>query len=335
MSQSSHKHHFRFAKVFIPEIAFAEPERFILKLSQYGPEYLNRIWQIAGAELPKEGQLPTDGLSIEILQNNTYQLALITLPEPSFPNECFFIAAIAPNDQPAELRLFNLEKAADHPNFQFSTILVEKTETKRFLYNENIEATRAEFLQWIQRTVELCTDPLVTVSSPARTSSTPVPNEAPNPDKAQSEILPNINSTQALSDPLFHISPDSADISDTMSLGSVYSKFDYFKSQWVEYHVIAGLLIGVIGPLLTFLFFDLLYPLLPEVAQFVGSKLLLILEAAVMGLILGFIQWLLLLTRVTYLMAHAWALITGMIFTVALVLLVDLRIAYALSLIHI
>ena len=140
-------HHFQFAKLWLPQLALSNPEKFIDTFSQpSGKDYLTALWNGIGTKLPQEDRIPADTLSLDSEISNGYQVITVVFPQPEAPNECFFVAAVVESGTPSSLRLFGIEMAdasEAHPN---GTALVEWDRKGRYTYQESPEPHQEQFV---------------------------------------------------------------------------------------------------------------------------------------------------------------------------------------------
>lgn len=309
-------HHFRFAKVCLPQLILSDPLRFWSTLNKQGKGYVPHVWRVFGEQLPVEDRLSADGLGFELLfVNEQFQIAWITLPQPLVPNECYYIAAIAPTNAAHALRLFYLERTTEDPNYQFATIIAERTPTGRILYADNIEPDKSSFLTWVVTTMVRGAKPLTSVTYPpekhiSQSITTEAPTSPPeSPEPSQSQNSNARSSTHRL---------------DSHPQGKANLK--NFIWQWIFLNAIGGLVIGLLDPLIVKIVYGALGPPIIGVSESIYTILpiplpianivLRMIEGAYLGAVIGFVQWQVLKKRMLRTQAKAWAIITTIVIAI-------------------
>ena len=145
-------HHFQFAKLWLPQLALSNPKEFVDIFGQpAGKEYLVNLWNGVAKELPRDEQIPSDGLSLEL----SAQIA-----GPKTPNECYFVAAVFESDNPISLRLFGLEKADVSEAHPDGSALIEWDRKGRYSYRASPKPLQAPFVSRLGEIVSSSEDSL-------------------------------------------------------------------------------------------------------------------------------------------------------------------------------
>lgn len=148
-------HHFQFAKYWLPHLALGNSVKFYDTFTgDDAQQSLEVLWNGVGTQLKNEEPLSAEGLALTSREAGEWKVILISLPAPLVPNECHFVAAVLKPDQPTELRLFGLEKAAPNTDSDLETVLVEWNTEGRHTYSPAAAAASDAFIKRILQIVD-------------------------------------------------------------------------------------------------------------------------------------------------------------------------------------
>src|SRR5262245_33430865 len=96
----THRRHYSFAHEILPGLAFKEPLRLICVLASVDAvAALEGMWRRLGEIWEKGGRgeaVEPTGMAVEAMFLAERGTVLITLPEPKYPAEAFYVAIVLP-----------------------------------------------------------------------------------------------------------------------------------------------------------------------------------------------------------------------------------------------
>ena len=109
-SVMARKHHIKFSKVIIPNLALAYPARFFKHFSAFDNKtYLTNAWNNIAAVVEPAERVEPCGLDIHTTVLDDQVIILITLPEAIAKEELYYVAIIANKTDMNNPRVYGLE----------------------------------------------------------------------------------------------------------------------------------------------------------------------------------------------------------------------------------
>ncbi len=111
MGEKPRQEFYAFTHQALPEVFFNDPQKFLTALNEHGEVFPRYIWQQMERLAKIESNSKAEEIIIEIVNLGEKTIYLITLPEPIYTTETYFIALV-----------FNLEISIENIKYSFYTL---------------------------------------------------------------------------------------------------------------------------------------------------------------------------------------------------------------------